>query len=578
MRRLSVTAQLFVWQLVLLLAVFATLAVVLDHVLEQRFLDDLTRSMVSQARTVQAALPADDPSLEETVRGLGGAGDVRITVIGTDGTVLADSEHDPATMENHSTRPEVEQALSGSTGTASRTSATLGIPFRYVALPPSDGRIIRVALPLTQVRTRQETVRVAIAVGFLLAAVGVSIGTLIVSRGVTRSLRRATESVERIGRGNASSVDESGPKEVSTLAATVNRMAGDLREQMDEITDARRLQDLILSSMEEGILLADSAGGIVFGNAAAEAHLGRLPEGVATLPPGLRSAVTEAKTDGIPVPVETDLGAPARTLRGLASPVGSEGSVLLVLRDVTEAKRLDSVRRDFVTNASHELKTPAAAIQAIAETISRATTSDPEVIPRFADQLEREAIRLSRIVSDLLDLSRLESGSELVSDVRIDDIAREETARFRASAEEAGLTLELEIAPTERVRGSARDLSLLVRNLVDNAIRWTRPGGSVRVSVASEDGETRLEVADSGIGIPSRDLSRIFERFYRVDRARSRDTGGTGLGLSIVRHVAENHGGSVSVESELGRGTTFEVRLPAVRTARNGAPTEGPVR
>src|SRR5205085_1621361 len=151
-------------------------------------------------------------------------------------------------------------------------------------------------------------------------------------------------------------------------------------------------------------------------------------------------------------------------------------------------------------------------------------------------------------------------------------------ARFRASAEEAGLTLELEIAPTERVRGSARDLSLLVRNLVDNAIRWTRPGGSVRISVASEDGETRLEVADSGTGIPSRDLSRIFERFYRVDRARSRDKGGTGLGLSIVRHVAENHGGSVSVESELGRGTTFEVRLPAVRTARNGAPTEGPVR
>jgi signal transduction histidine kinase len=286
----------------------------------------------------------------------------------------------------------------------------------------------------------------------------------------------------------------------------------------------------------------------------------------------------EARRGGTPVPVETDLGAPERTLRGLASAVDSDGSVLLVLRDVTEAKRLDSVRRDFVTNASHELKTPAAAIQAIAETIRRATTSDPEVIPRFAEQLEREAIRLSRIVSDLLDLSRLESGSDLASDVQIDDIAREETARFRAAAEEAGLNLEVDVGPTERVRGSARDLSLLVRNLVDNAIRWTRPGGSVRVSVGAVDGETRLEVADTGIGIPSRDLSRIFERFYRVDRARSRDTGGTGLGLSIVRHVAENHGGSVRVESELGRGTTFEVRLPAVRAAPDGAPTEDPVR
>jgi signal transduction histidine kinase len=373
-------------------------------------------------------------------------------------------------------------------------------------------------------------------------------------------------------------VSESGPKEVATLAATVNRMASDLREQMDEVANARRLQDLILSSMEEGILLSDANGGIVFGNAAAEGHLGRLPGGIGTLPPVLRAAVTEAKTSDVPVSVETELGAPARTLRGLASAVGSDGSVLLVLRDVTEAKRLDSVRRDFVTNASHELKTPAAAIQAIAETIRRATTSDPEVIPRFAEQLEREAIRLSRIVSDLLDLSRLESGSDLESDVRIDDIAREETARFRAAAEEAGLTLEIDVGPTERVRGSARDLSLLVRNLVDNAIRWTRSGGSVRVSVGAVDGETRLEVADTGIGIPSRDLSRIFERFYRVDRARSRDTGGTGLGLSIVRHVAENHGGSVRVESELGRGTTFEVRLPAVHAAPDAASTEDPVR
>jgi two-component system, OmpR family, phosphate regulon sensor histidine kinase PhoR len=578
MRRLSVTAQLFVWQLVLLLAVFATLALVLDHVLEQRFLDDLTRSMISQARTVQAALPADDRSLEETVRGLGGAGDLRITVIRTDGTVLADSEHDPATMENHSTRPEVEQALGGSPGTASRMSATLGIPFRYVALPPSDGRIVRVALPLTQVRSRQGTVRVAIVIGFLLAAVGVSLGTLIVSRRVTRSLRRTTESVEQLGRGETAPVIESGPKEVATLAATVNRMASDLRQQMDEVADARRLQDLILSSMEEGILLSDANGGIVFGNDAAEALLGRLPGGIGTLPPVLRAAVTEAKKSGVPVSVETDLGAPARTLRGLASAVGSDGSVLLVLRDVTEAKRLDAVRRDFVTNASHELKTPAAAIQAIAETIRRATTSDPEVIPRFAEQLEHEAIRLSRIVSDLLDLSRLESGSDLESDVRMDDIALEESARFRAAAEEAGLTLEVDVGPTERVRGSARDLSLLVRNLVDNAIRWTHSGGSVRVSVGSVDGETRLEVADTGIGIPSRDLTRIFERFYRVDRARSRDTGGTGLGLSIVRHVAENHGGSVRVESELGRGTTFQVSLPAVHADADGAPTEDPVR
>ncbi|MFL5766461.1 MAG: ATP-binding protein [Actinomycetota bacterium] len=578
MRRLSATAQLFVWQLVLLLAVFASLAIVLDHVLEQRFLEDLTRSMIAQAGTVQAALPADDSDLQSSVHELASAGSSRITVIRTDGTVLADSEHDPATMENHLTRPEVQQALAGSPGTDSRTSATLGVPFRYVALPPDDGRIVRVALPLTMVDSRRDTVRVAIVAGFLVASVGLAIGTLLVSRRVTRSLRRTTDSVRRVGLGHATTVDESGPKEVAALAGTVNKMASDLREQMSDAADARRLRDLILTSMEEGILLADGGDGIVFGNEAAERHLGRLPETVATLPPAMRTAVSQARAEGERVSVETELGAPARTLRGLCSPVAADGSVLLVLRDVTEAKRLDSVRRDFVTNASHELKTPAAAIQAIAETIRRATRNDPEVIPRFAEQLEHEAIRLSRIVSDLLDLSRLESGSELASDVRLDEIAREETGRFRPAAEQAGLTFEVDIAPTDPVRGSARDLSLLVRNLVDNAIRSTHAGGSVRVSAISVKGETLLEVADTGIGIPSRDLSRIFERFYRVDRARSRDTGGTGLGLAIVRHVAENHGGSVRVESELGLGTTFEVRLPSARSSSDGVPAEDPVR
>jgi signal transduction histidine kinase len=414
----------------------------------------------------------------------------------------------------------------------------------------------------------------ALAVLLLVVAIALTVRAIANGRRSAEALRRAAESLERLGQAP----DAAGGQDVEALADSVRRTADDLRSRVDELDAGRHLRDLILSSMEEGTLLADPDGGITYANSAAGRHLGRVPDGTGTLPPALRAAVEEARGGGTPVPVETSLGAPERTLRGLASAVGSDGSVLLVLRDVTEAKRLDSVRRDFVTNASHELKTPAAAIQAIAETIRRATTSDPEVIPRFAEQLEREAIRLSRIVSDLLDLSRLESGSDLASDVRIDDIAREETARFRAAAEEAGLTLEVDVGPTERVRGSARDLSLLVRNLVDNAIRWTRSGGSVRVSVGSVDGETRLEVADTGIGIPSRDLTRIFERFYRVDRARSRDTGGTGLGLSIVRHVAENHGGSVRVESELGRGTTFEVSLPAVHTAADGAPTEDPVR
>jgi signal transduction histidine kinase len=243
--------------------------------------------------------------------------------------------------------------------------------------------------------------------------------------------------------------------------------------------------------------------------------------------------------------------------------VGEDAAVLLVVRDVTEARRLEAVRRDFVTNASHELKTPAASIQAAAETIGTAAVHDPAVVPRFAAQLEREALRLSRIVSDLLDLSRLESGSALEEQVALDAVLRDEAERFEGPAAEAGVALSMDAEMVPRVRGSARELALMVRNLVDNAIRYTRPGGRVDVRLAPADGEVVLTVADTGVGIPSRDLGRVFERFYRVDRARSRETGGTGLGLSIVKHVVENHGGTVTVRSELGVGSTFEVRLPA---------------
>jgi signal transduction histidine kinase len=276
----------------------------------------------------------------------------------------------------------------------------------------------------------------------------------------------------------------------------------------------------------------------------------------------MRSAVERAAAERAPASSEAEVGA-SRWLRGSAVPVHADGSVLLVIRDVTEARRLEAVRRDFVANASHELKTPAATIQAAAETIRRAATDDPSVVPRFAGQLEGEAIRLSRIVGDLLDLSRLESGSELDDVVALDAVLRDESERFEDPAAEAGVKLTVSPNGPARVRGSARDLALLVRNLVDNAIRYTPAGGSVEVALTKDNDEAVLTVSDTGVGIPTRDLPRVFERFYRVDRARSRETGGTGLGLSIVRHVVENHGGRVSVDSELGRGTRFEVRLPA---------------
>lgn len=561
----TLAGRLIVWQVSVVLLVLLGLGVVLNHVLEGHLVDSLTASLTSQARSVRAALPEDPSQLQDTVVRLGRVSDVRITVIRTDGVVLADSEHDPAAMENHADRPEVREALQGRTGTASRRSETVGGEFRYVALPPEDGAVVRLAVPLTLVRDRQATVRLTVALGMLAAAAAGVIGVLLVGRGVSRPLRRITASLARLGESDVEGrIEQGGAEEVTILAAALNRMADRLRNQVRASREAQRARDLILSSMEEGILLAGPDGGVTFANPALERYLGARPDRVATLSPAmLRDALRRAREEEAAVPVEVELGVPTRSLRGAALPVDRVGSVLLVLRDVTQAKRLDAVRRDFVANASHELKTPVAAILAAAETIRRAAADDPAVVPRFTEQLEREAVRLSRIVSDLLDLSRLEAGTDLTESVALDAVVEEEVIRFSDIAAEAKVQLSVDAEDTPPIRGSTQDLRLLIANLVDNAIQYTRPGGRVHVSLTAEDAEVVLRVQDTGIGIASRDLPRIFERFYRGDRARSRETGGTGLGLSIVKHVAENHGGMVRVKSELGRGSHFEVRLPA---------------
>jgi two-component system, OmpR family, sensor histidine kinase SenX3 len=338
----------------------------------------------------------------------------------------------------------------------------------------------------------------------------------------------------------------------------------ELLAERERVREENALQELILSSMEEGIMLIEPAGRVVFSNSGVARHLGGVPGSRdALFPLEIRGAAEDAARTGATARVVVQVGPLTRFLRATAMAAGDSGSVLLVVSDVTESRRLDAIRRDFVANASHELKTPAASIQAAAETLRHAAEDDPAAVSRFATQLEREAVRLSRIVADLLDLSRLESGSELVDDVRLDALVREEEQRYREQADAAGLVLSVTTPRVPPVRGSSRDLSLLVRNLIDNAIRYTKDGGSVDVDVRSSDGWVEMSVSDSGAGIPSRDLARVFERFYRVDRARSRETGGTGLGLAIVKHVAENHGGDVTVQSELGRGSVFTVRIPS---------------
>jgi two-component system sensor histidine kinase SenX3 len=347
------------------------------------------------------------------------------------------------------------------------------------------------------------------------------------------------------------------------LAAAVDRMNAETTARIGELESERDMREAILSGLDQGIVLFAGDGSVLYQNAAAARLVGRLDRLQHLVPATLREAVEAAAATRSRRTVDAVTGPESRLVSGVTVAVPGDDRVLMLFRDVTEARAIDAVRRDFVANASHELKTPAASIRALAETIQTAAGDDPGSVPHFAAQLEREAVRLSRIISDLLDLSRLEGeAGEPHAEVRLDRIVAAEAERAVPEGEQAGLTISVSNNRPVVVTGSFRDLGLMVRNLMQNAVQYTRAGGRVDVEVRPDDGHAVLVVRDTGVGIPKKDRGRVFERFYRVDRARSRETGGTGLGLSIVKHVVENHGGSVEVDSRLGEGSTFTVRLP----------------
>jgi two-component system sensor histidine kinase SenX3 len=343
--------------------------------------------------------------------------------------------------------------------------------------------------------------------------------------------------------------------------ANAEREVADRDEKIETLSDRIHEREAVLSALGEGIVLFSAKGRVVYANDSARELLRRRFDSIDELTPEpLRDLVWQAQGLAGASTVDFEIG--GRALQATAVPAGTDGTVVLVTRDVTAERRLDQVRRDFVANASHELKTPVASILALAETLTEAAGEDPEAAQRFMSRLEQEANRLSRLVGDLLDLSRLEGEPAERASVRLDTVVDEEVERLRPRAEGAGLRLVAETQEPVHVHGSVGDLGLLVHNLLDNAIQYSPDGGEVRVTVKERDGRAELRVADTGLGIASRDLDRVFERFYRADPARSRTTGGTGLGLAIVRHVAESHDGDVRARSVLGAGSTFIVRLP----------------
>jgi two-component system phosphate regulon sensor histidine kinase PhoR len=524
---------------------------------------DLSETMAREARAVVALLEEVSPdAMDEAVDDLARALDGRLTIIEDTGRVLADSEADPQAMDTHGDRPEVIDALRDGTGAATRRSDTLQQDLHYVAVQSGDSAVVRLAVPIERVdrlvaEARADTSIWVVAV-FALGAVAV----WLIGRRLARPLSEIATAAAGIAEGEYDArLPPVPPREVARLARVVNTLADEIGVQLDAVREEREIRDSILTSVDLGIVLVDESDEVRFLNAAAAGLMGHQPASLADFSPlSLQSLVLQARRENAAAETTVDFGSPPRVIIAGAHPL-ADGELVVTLRDVTESQRFAAARRDFVADASHELKTPLASIRSAAETVQRAIRSDPDAAEHFARQVEQQADRMGHLVADLLELSRLEAGAPEMEPVAVSAVLSEELGPLRVQAGAAGIVVEEDFEAVT-VLANSRDLGTLVRNLIDNAIRHTPEGGRVHVALHAGDDEAVITVRDTGTGISQKDQERIFERFYRVDSARSRNTGGTGLGLAIAKHIAGIHGGSIEVDSKLGEGATFTVRLP----------------
>jgi two-component system, OmpR family, phosphate regulon sensor histidine kinase PhoR len=561
-RRTKLSSRFIAYYTITYLVMIGLMGVIVDITTRAALIEEVDENLATAARLARQSLPEDPDAYQAWAAETFSAGGFRITLIDTDGVVLADSHSDPAVMENHIDRPEVQTALDGAVGEHQRPSDSTGFEQRYVAVPPDDGLILRTSVPTRVIDDELWLVRRSIIVtAAVLGLVGVGLMTVLARR-LARPISELTEQAMAVAEGEPGVVPRrSRIEELDQLGLAISTMASRLGSRVSDAETASATLEVVLGALPQGTILVDGDDRIAYVNPAVSEILGAVPESLASLAPlQFQNAVRQARETNQQQVRVLDHGSPARRLRGMATPFTDDARVLLLVVDITERERTDSIRRDFVANASHELKTPVSTIIASSEALQIALERGDDSAFGFAERIEGSARQLDRLVSDLLDLSRLEKEVPDMSPVRLDLLVREEVERIRSDAVGKGLDVATDIEEVTAAINQ-RDVAIAIRNVLDNAVRYTQ-GGSISVRVRSGGDLASVAITDTGEGIPTRDTERVFERFYRVDSARSRGTGGTGLGLAIVKHVAESHGGSVSLDSELGVGSTFTIQLP----------------
>jgi two-component system phosphate regulon sensor histidine kinase PhoR len=520
------------------------------------------------------------------------AAGARVSLISRDGTVVGDSDVSVESLprvENHADRPEIQAAFEGSVGHSTRRSRTVGRRLLYVAVPVDGGAggAVRLALDLSDVDAAVMQLRTELiaagAVG-LVAALALS---FVLSWITLRPIQEMRQGIAAIAKGD---LEKRLPLriggEVGDISTAINDLAEQLRLRLAEVSSEKERLQTVLNGMVEGVLVTDASGNIVLAN-------DRVREFYGVWGPVVGRSVIEsirdaelvalmAEAENLDEPVSRQISvdrAGTLTLRVYAARFppgrGPRMGTVAVLHDVSELMRLEQVRRDFVANASHELRTPLAAVRGFAETLLNSDDLSDADRRSYMEIIDRHARRLGNLVGDLLELSKIEGSETSLEPVAV-DVERLVEALLRDWGErfaQQEVDVSVGSAGSARAWADPQAVEQILTNLLDNALKYTERGGEIRVQIEGDGGSVRVDVADSGIGIPAGDLSRVFERFYRVDEARSRSLGGTGLGLSIVRHLVEAMGGEISVESELGKGSTFTFTLPPAEAGGGPRPT-----
>jgi len=546
-----------------------TLQITVRKVWEQSLREQIARNLTQKTLIFAQRVESDrQHGLGDITAQAAQAAGARATVIDSSGRVLADSEADARSMENHARRPEFVAALSGHLGTDQRSSHTLGIPFLYVAAPVSGGAV-RLAYPLAEIETTTHPLARALLWGSLIAG-GVAIFIAgLASQYVARRLRRIVAFAERVSSGDLTArIASTSSDEIGQVAAALDKTARRVEESFERVRTGQRELETLLNSMQDAVVAVDADSRVQWANHGMDRLL-RHPPGMNTpvidsvRDPDFLAAIQAAARDQVVRSARSNTIAPGRTFDVTAAPMPGGGAVA-VLRDLTETERMEKTRRDFIANVSHELRTPLTSIQGYAETI---LDSAPEGnhVREFLEIIRKNAARMSRLTEDLLTLARVESGEQRfdIEPVSADELLQDAMESFHEMARNHGVELvEANAVPSRTVHADREAIHQVFSNLIENALKYAASGKRVVLGARDAAGAVEFYVKDFGPGISSEHLPRLFERFYRVDKARSRESGGTGLGLAIAKHIVLAHGGTIRAESELNHGSTFLFLLP----------------